>query len=140
MSTNCFIGKELPNGEIAGIGCVFDGYPEAIAPTLSHHYKTIGAVNRLLALGDIEGLDTSPTCCVPYIHENWKKPEEAHWFKDVNAAIYRWIGFEYAYIFTIAGNWVVISTMTDTKNRYDNPPPRFTLKDAVPIDSILKEK
>ena len=56
MSTRSFIGKTLPNGNVVGIYCHFDGYPEGVGQTLKNSYTDQTKIDALLSLGDISSL------------------------------------------------------------------------------------
>ena len=60
MSTNCLIGKKEKDGRIKGIYCHYDGYHEYVGKILKEHYTDEAKVDKLLALGDISVLGTTP--------------------------------------------------------------------------------
>lgn len=60
MSTRCLIGKKEKDGKIKAIYCHFDGYHEYVGKILKDYYKDETTVDKLLALGDISVLGTTP--------------------------------------------------------------------------------
>lgn len=60
MSTRSYIAIQHADGSIDAISCHYDGYPTGVGATLAEHYQTSDKVQRLISLGDLSCLGTSP--------------------------------------------------------------------------------
>ena len=56
MATSCFIGLKSKNGNIKGIKCTHDGYPEYVGVILTYKFLTKNKIEELISLGDIYSL------------------------------------------------------------------------------------
>lgn len=66
MATRSYIAKQNSNDTIAYIYCHFDGYLEGVGKTLFTHYTDETVIDKLMGLGGIRSLDTSPDTIVDY--------------------------------------------------------------------------
>ena len=97
MSTNSFIGRELSSGEIRGVYCHWDGYPEHNGKILVESYKNTSQVDALLALGDLSILGEDPEKCVAYARDRGESDVDAKTYKD--RGDYDLHGPSYTYLF-----------------------------------------
>lgn len=108
MSTRCRIGLQKPNGKIESVVCYKDGYPEYVGEMLAEHYSDIETITRLIAGGDIFGLEKTTETTI-YEHRD----RGVEW-DEAKPVIYNGLGnylnatdeMDYIYIF-INGRWAV---------------------------------
>lgn len=102
MSTRSNIAIRKEDGSISAIYCHSDGYVEGgVGETLFRYYGNTVSVNKLIALGDISSLESTPenTYYKSYFYRGERKhiaqyKDFSHYMKEVDAG---WI--EYIYIF-----------------------------------------
>ena len=111
MSTRSRIGLELTDGSVISIYCHFDGYPEFNGVKLVEHFNSYEKAAELIDLGDISCLwtnagwnnETLPeTGPLPYSARGEDCPPRL----DANKYDYLADGEEYAYLFTLDGEWI----------------------------------
>jgi hypothetical protein len=111
MATRGRIGLELADGSILSIYSHYDNYPEFVGLKLVEHFDTKEKVQELIDLGDISCLwtnagwnnETLPeTGPLPYSTRGEDCPPRL----DANKYDYLADGEEYAYIYTLNGEWV----------------------------------
>ena len=106
MSTRCFIGKTLADGQFQGIYCHHDGYFSGVGRTLKEFYTSPSQVDALLALGDISslGMDlTKDTGTVAYHRDRGEPFYPNTTYASVEeflAGVETDMGVEYAYVFS----------------------------------------
>lgn len=76
MSTNSIIAILENTGEVTGIYCHWDGYPEGVGATLYHHYQDLDKIRDLVSLGSISSL-----------HENVFPTDPSHSFDNPQAGV-----------------------------------------------------
>jgi hypothetical protein len=111
MSTRSRIGLQLSDGSVISIYCHFDGYPEFNGVKLVEHFNSYEKAAELIDLGDISCLwtnagwnnETLPeTGPLPYSARGEDCPPRL----DANKYDYLADGEEYAYLFTLDGEWI----------------------------------
>jgi hypothetical protein len=111
MSTRSRIGLQLSDGSVISIYCHFDGYPEFNGVKLVEHFNSYEKSAELIDLGDISCLwtnagwnnETLPeTGPLPYSARGEDCPPRL----DANKYDYLADGEEYAYLFTLDGEWI----------------------------------
>lgn len=128
MSTRSYICIETEStkitGEMLGIYCHWDGYPEHNGQILVNHYKDREKVKRLIALGDLSSLapnidpepntahsfkDPQDNVCVAYGRDRGEENTQPKIVTLENlCSDDSWI--EYVYIYTLEGEWVFYDT------------------------------
>ena len=109
MSTRCFIGKTLTDGQVQGIYCHHDGYFSGVGRTLKEFYTTPAQVDALLALGDISslGMDlTKDTGTEAYHRDRGEDFNPNATYANVEeflADVGTDMGAEFAYVFSNGG-------------------------------------
>lgn len=76
MSTRSRIGVEDGNGCVQSIYCHWDGHPETVGLILARGYRTRGAAEALIMLGDLSQLGEDIRSCDAY-HRDWGRAWEA---------------------------------------------------------------
>lgn len=109
MSTRCFIGKTLADGQVQGIYCHHDGYFSGVGRTLKEFYTSPSQVDALLALGDISslGMNTDKGLTEAYHRDRGEDFNSNTTYLSVEeflANVGTDMGAEYAYIFS-GGGW-----------------------------------
>lgn len=119
MATRSFIGKQLPNGDIVGVYCHWDGYPEGVGKTLKAHYTDPIKVDALLTLGALSFLDAEvgekhdfdnprDGWTVAYHRDRGDRPIKQIAFKNSNELKRDCgvrCGAEFAYVMGKSGKW-----------------------------------
>lgn len=96
MSTRCAIGMLNNDGTVSCIYCHNDGYPEGVGKTLKEYYSKKGAVENLIALGDLSSLkplleplgkehsfnNPEKDVTIAYGRDRWEKGTQAKIVKD----------------------------------------------------------
>ena len=59
MATRSRIGI-LENGQVTSVYCHWDGHPENVGKILLENYSTLDKAKKLIAMGDISSLGTTP--------------------------------------------------------------------------------
>lgn len=103
MATRSYIAKQNSNDTIAYIYCHFDGYLEGVGMRLFQHYTNETVIDKLLQLGGIRSLDTSPDTIDDY------PDDEATIVKDEQELIehFKDSWCEYCYLFK-DNEWYVL--------------------------------
>ena len=86
MSTRSIIGRQNADGQVVGIYCHFDGYPDGVGATLLAHWNDPEKIEALLDLGDL-------TVLGEVLGE--KHPFDTYSYSDEEKA--RWAGWSLAY-------------------------------------------
>lgn len=124
MSTNALIGRyDNDTGKIHYVYLHWDGYPDAVWPTLTRHYNTDEAVIRLLEDGSISCLDKDIENCVYYHRDkkenpiyNLTKVVTVDEFISMNSTS---SNIEYIYLFDKEDGWSCYSGTMKEINRED---------------------
>ena len=111
MGTRSRIGLELSDGSVISSYCHFDGYPEFNGVKLVEHFNTKEKVQELIDLGDISCLWTNAGWNNETLPEVGPLPYSARGEDcpprlDANKYDYLAEGEEYAYLFTLDGEWI----------------------------------
>jgi hypothetical protein len=111
MATRGRIGLELADGSILSIYSHYDNYPEFVGLKLVEHFNTKEKVQELIDLGDISCLWTNAGWNNETLPEVGPLPystrgEDCPPRLDANKYDYLADGEEYAYIYTLNGEWV----------------------------------
>jgi len=111
MGTRSRIGLELSDGSILSIYSHWDGYPGFNGVKLVEHFNTREKVQELVDLGDISCLWTNAGWNNETLPEVGPLPysargEDCPPHLDANLNEYLTDGEEYAYIYTLNGEWV----------------------------------
>jgi hypothetical protein len=111
MATRGRIGVELADGSILSIYSHYDNYPEFVGLKLVEHFNTKEKVQELIDLGDISCLWTNAGWNNETLPEVGPLPystrgEDCPPRLDANKYDYLADGEEYAYIYTLNGEWV----------------------------------
>ena len=118
MSTRSRIGIELSDGSILSAYHHWDGYPEWLGRILSTHYNTKDKVAELIDGGDMSSCWTNerwtgdrwgsyPTKVEEYGAQYYsQRGEDCPPRLDANKYDYLAEGEEYAYLYTLNGEWV----------------------------------
>jgi hypothetical protein len=113
MATRSRIGLQLANGSILSVYCHWDGYPEYNGRILRTHYNTREKVEELIDFGDCSSIWTDSVWGKPrtdgkkYGPEPYSaRGEDCPPRLDANLIEYVGDGEEYAYLYTLNGEWV----------------------------------
>ena len=115
MSTRSRIGIELQNGSIVSAYHHSDGYPEWLGKILTEHYTTKEKVTELIDGGDMSSCWTNERWSNDLLdrHRDVYGPnyysyrgEDSPPRLDENKYDYLAEGEEYAYIYTLNGEWI----------------------------------
>ena len=93
MSTRCLIGRQYKDKTIRYIYCHCDGYIDGVGTVLKKFYSDEETIDKLLDLGDLSALGTSPEECPDNLEELFHETFE-YWLKwqkdptDENKAAY----------------------------------------------------
>ena len=111
MSTRSRIGLELPDGSILSAYHHWDGYPEWLGRILNTHYNTKEKVSELIDGGDMSSCwtnerwdDSADGSYGPEYYS--QRGEDSPPRLDANKYDYLAEGEEYAYLYTLKGEWV----------------------------------
>lgn len=63
MSTRSFIGYYHSPGEIRGMYCHYDGYPDHVGAILAKHHNSFAAMAEIIHGGQIRNFDSDGTIC-----------------------------------------------------------------------------
>ncbi|HKM41808.1 MAG TPA: hypothetical protein VJY43_04490, partial [Methanocorpusculum sp.] len=100
MSTRSYILIENIDGTFSGIYCHFDGYPKGVGATLLDSYRTEAKIRKLIALGNLSSLGSSPETSVVHHYDlGDASPEILQ-----NFTSGRYGGIQYRYVFTQDGD------------------------------------
>jgi hypothetical protein len=115
MSTRSRIGLELPDGSILSAYHHWDGYPEWLGRILNTHYNTKEKAAELIDGGDMSSCWTNERWTNDLLdrHKEEYGPnyysyrgEDSPPRHDENIYDYLANGEEYAYLYTLKGEWV----------------------------------
>ena len=116
MSTRARIGLELSDGSILSAYHHWDGYPEWLGRILKTHYNTKEKVSELIDGGDMSSCWTEDRFSIDPTHgfkvQEYgpqyysQRGEDSPPRHDANKYDYLAEGEEYAYIYTLKGEWV----------------------------------
>ena len=120
MATRSRIGIELPDGSILSVYHHWSGYPEWLGRILKTHYNTKEKVEQLIDGGDMSSCWTKDTWTRSMrTFESINNEEYGYgplYYKDrgedcpprydISVKTYLETGEEYAYIYTLKGEWV----------------------------------
>jgi len=116
MATRSRIGLELPDGSILSAYHHWDGYPEWLGRILNTHYNTKEKVSELIDGGDMSSCWTEDRFSIDPTHgfkvQEYgpqyysQRGEDSPPRLDANKYDYLAEGEEYAYIYTLKGEWV----------------------------------
>ena len=101
MATRSLIGINLNKGITKIIYCHWDGYPEHNGQLLVNHYNTPTDVFKLMELGDLSSLDTTPDNCTVY-HRDRNEPWGTVEPRDVSTSELDVVAMDYGvdYVYT----------------------------------------
>ena len=112
MSTRSRIGIELKNGSVLSVYHHWDGYPEWLGRILNTHYNTREKVAELIDGGDMSSCWTD----TPFDYDGKASKYGPNYYSyrgddspprlDANKYDYLADGEEYAYLYTLKGEWV----------------------------------
>ena len=115
MATRSNICVKTPEGDLLGIYCHFDGYPENQMPLLTENYNTIEKAMELLALGNLSYLreeigerqdfnakDKNERWCLAYGRDRGETGQNAQLYSSENSYAFE---NQYTYIFTEGEGW-----------------------------------
>ena len=112
MSTRSRIGIELKNGSVLSVYHHWDGYPEWLGRILKTHYNTREKVAELIDGGDMSSCWTD----TPFDYDGKASKYGPNYYSyrgddspprlDANKYDYLADGEEYAYLYTLKGEWV----------------------------------
>lgn len=97
MATRSLILKHSNDGNLTGIYCHWDGYPDGVGRKLIDHYKDPAKVDSLLALGDISMLGYELSDTIAYCRDRKEEMSLPFVFASVEAI--KDTNFEYAHVF-----------------------------------------
>ena len=115
MSTRSRIGIELKNGSVLSVYHHWDGYPEWLGRILKTHYNTREKVAELIDGGDMSSCWTNERWSNDLLDRHREeygpnyysyRGEDSPPRLDENKYDYLAEGEEYAYIYTLNGEWI----------------------------------
>ena len=126
MATRARIGLELKDGSVLSVYHHWDGYPEWLGRILKTHYNTYDKVAELIDGGDMSSCWTesrwdSETKAQEYGPQYYsQRGEDCPPRLDANKYDYLAEGEEYAYLYTLNGEWVCYN-----RNEFGNKMPEI---------------
>lgn len=116
MATRSRIGLELPDGSVLSAYHHWDGYPEWLGRILNTHYNTKEKVAELIDGGDMSSCWTEDRFSIDPTHGFKVQEYGPQYYSargedspprlDANKYDYLADGEEYAYLYTLKGEWV----------------------------------
>jgi hypothetical protein len=135
MSTRARIGIELKNGSVLSVYHHWDGYPEWLGRILKTHYNTWENASELIDGGDMSSCWTedrwnSETKAQEYGPQYYsQRGDDCPPRFDSNKYDYLADGEEYAYLYTLNGEWVCYN-----RNEFGNKYPEVV---EIPSGALL---
>jgi len=135
MSTRARIGIELKNGSVLSVYHHWDGYPEWLGRILRTHYNTWENASELIDGGDMSSCWTedrwnSETKAQEYGPQYYsQRGDDCPPRFDSNKYDYLADGEEYAYLYTLNGEWVCYN-----RNEFGNKYPEVV---EIPSGALL---
>ena len=130
MSTRSRIGLELSDGSVLSVYHHWDGYPEWLGRILNTHYNTKEKVEELIDGGDMSSCWTEDRFSIDPTHGFKVQEYGPQYYSargedcpprlDANKYDYLAEGEEYAYIYTLKGEWVCYN-----RNEFGNQIPEI---------------
>lgn len=117
MATRSRIAIENQNGSVTSIYCHFDGYISGVGKLLKEYYTTQAKVEALIELGDISGLEMTPTSTVAYHRDRGEDLRKTSYLcvEDLFDLGFEG-GIEYVYCFTKNNIWLVNEVRSNQVN------------------------
>jgi hypothetical protein len=107
MATRSRIGIQLSDESVLSVYHHWDGYPEWLGRILNTHYNTKEKVSELIDGGDMSSCWTKNDCENTYHPEYYsQRGDDCPPRLDANIYDYLAEGEEYAYLYTLNGEWV----------------------------------
>ena len=97
MATRSLILKRSNDGNLTGIYCHWDGYPDGVGRKLIDHYNDPVKVASLLALGDISMLGYELSDTIAYCRDRKEEMSLPFVFASIEAI--KDTNFEYVHVF-----------------------------------------
>jgi len=111
MATRSRIGIQLPDESVLSVYCHWDGYPEFNGVKLKEHFNSYDKASELIDGGDISALWTNAGWNNETLEETGplyysSRGENLPPYLDPNLSEYLSDGEEFAYLYTLNGEWV----------------------------------
>jgi hypothetical protein len=107
MATRSTIAIEHDNGNIQQVYCHVDGYLDGNGETLRDHYSTHAALQELINLGDMSGLEKSIDKCIFYGRDRGEPDTAARNYQHYDDYLDNGGFEEFNYILRQDGVWYV---------------------------------
>jgi len=129
MATRSRIGIQLPDESVLSVYCHWDGYPEFNGVKLKEHFNSYDKASELIDGGDISALWTNAGWNNETLEETGplyysSRGEDLPPRLDANIYDYLAEGEEFAYLYTLKGEWVCYN-----RNEFGNKMPEVV---AIP--------
>jgi len=129
MATRSRIGIQLPDESVLSVYCHWDGYPEFNGVKLKEHFNSYEKASELIDGGDISALWTNVGWNNETLEETGplyysSRGEDLPPHLDANIYDYLAEGEEFAYLYTLKGEWVCYN-----RNEFGNKIPEVV---AIP--------
>jgi len=129
MATRSRIGIQLPDESVLSVYCHWDGYPEFNGVKLKEHFNSYDKASELIDGGDISALWTNAGWNNETLSEVGplyysSRGEDLPPRLDANIYDYLAEGEEFAYLYTLKGEWVCYN-----RNEFGNKMPEVV---AIP--------
>ena len=129
MATRTRIGIQLPDESVLSVYCHWDGYPEFNGVKLKEHFNSYEKASELIDGGDISALWTNAGWNNETLEETGplyysSRGEDLPPCLDANIYDYLAEGEEFAYLYTLKGEWVCYN-----RNEFGNKIPEVV---AIP--------
>ena len=129
MATRSRIGIQLPDESVLSVYCHWDGYPEFNGVKLKEHFNSYDKASELIDGGDISALWTNAGWNNETLSEVGplyysSRGEDLPPRLDANIYDYLAEGEEFAYLYTLKGEWVCYN-----RNEFGNKIPEVV---AIP--------
>lgn len=125
MSTRSYINIELPDGQMLGIYCHWDGYLEGVGQTLVDFWGDRTKAEELFKHGDVSSLGDTIDDCEFYSRD---RGEEINPARIITEEQMRDSWAEYFYLYRLDDNWYVKTAYNDIEKDWilleaalDNP-------------------
>lgn len=136
MATHSHLIYGLGNGAYAVIYIHWDGNLSGVGEMLVADYDTREKIGKLIALGDISSLDSTPEMSISFARDKGSADCEADVFASLEQYISSkyWNGAEFLYLWDGDGPWRVATIAYDrahTRDTHIPPLPWPTVKEAI---------
>lgn len=112
MATRSYICMELPDHQMLGIYCHWDGYPTGVGACLAECYGARDKAEQLFQYGDMSNIGDTIDECEFYSRDRGEQIHPARIVTEANI-IDSWA--EYAYLYSLDGNWYVKEAYKDSE-------------------------